>query len=1160
MHFISYLLIIFNSFSLSSGDGGATTTGTHTTAGNTTEIQYGPGPSLRPQTEGSWTQGGSRPVVPPSVSDAPPRSNSSGPLAAPPQLPVQVGQQAPPPLPPQFRGVMPPFMYRNNFAPNGPVSSNAPPSSLNGRNRLDARPSSRHVDVEEITHRPIIKEEDLNKMDDIAKDTGWASHDDIDYNQKLAFSDDESPNEKELRKEHKSNDKDLQQSKSDGGYTQEPHVRASWSRGNRGGRIGEEDEGLVRRRQQHSEEVAIAVERAKQRKEEEEKRFLESRQAAAKKLHELNEKLKGKRVKDLDESQGTINPSIVPPQPITPAPIPVPDWEKDKDSIPPRTSNENVEEKPQQPIRDSSLDFKQLTKIEGNRSNYSRSAERVSRERDQNYSNRHFQSDLPPRFQRQRQNNPSPASFQYENRWSSHTTVNPPRKADDKEREDYRTPHRSFSESSRKSSEEHEEKRDREKTLKVEKKQDTLDEHDDWHGDRREKYRDERPQRPDSRDSRQSRDSEPRDYGSWADTSFETPYEEKKKESHRDDRRQVPGPITKERIEADDLKSGDKRNLTQLKRGQLPDKKISESKKDDKIDDSWSIKKQTSDSSIASKSWSDTTPLATSSESQKFLEALEKPIKNSNINTEKEESKQEDDEKKSGMAKEKRGPSSRNRSDRSQWASGYPSHRTFSRRGQGRGGRSSGGPQRQSSAKSGDVVGTDSEGSLDEISISTESGRDDRGTKVKKTEKDEKNKEMKGDKSPVPEKKGERQDKRDGYVPRGEPSRLGRGGYNVRRGGMTKKIDGYGPPPSKSPFGNMDDKDKRTSADETLTDLDDKTRQTQNMRKENNQAMTRKCDDRSKDRARKQTDSRRGKPRGKDEFGDTYSDNSEDGEHGRGARKWSGLNRVAQVGRRNPPAPRLSSEKRLNNVETASSQLKSDEKISETETKKDNQEECDNLDAETEERTLQPDSDGFQEVKNKKTGKEKVKGDDKPPAKLTCKVEKETIKNERKTNKTNGNSASQLTQQQISNIPPLMATPVNPPAVLPQPTNKGRFERLRQNVLPPRLMKQKENNRLQKAQMQQNMCDQSDMSKVGQNMGMYGIKDPSSVSVPLSNAWDKPLTGQLRSSLEQEVMSVGMENCKALDQVQSPSQSNSPNAEKVSSTYWFYCLIVFCFF
>lgn len=997
--------------------------------------------------------------------------------------------------------------------------------------------------------------------------------------QKLAFSDDETAGDMENRKDHKSGDRESQ-SRTDGGYAQEqPHSRSSWSRGSlRGGRIGEDDEGLVRRRQQHSEEVAIAVERAKQRKEEEEKRFLESRQAAAKKLKELDEKRKSKRDKDADETQGTINPSIVPPQPITPAPIPIPDWEKEKDTRS-RTPNETAEEKSQQqPHRDSSLDFRQLTKIEGNRSNYSRSAERISREREQNgpnYNNRHFHSDLPPRFQKQRQNNtPPPASFPFESRWSSHGGVNPPRKLEEKEREeerkDYRrqgsddsykaSSHRSYSESSRKSSEEYrssefEEKRDREKTMKAERKQDTFDEHEDWHVDRREKYRDERPQRPDSRDSRasrdsrQSRDSEPRDYSSWADASFEPAYEEKKKDMHRDDRRQVPGPITKERIEADDLKSCDKRNLTQLKRGQLPDKKIAEVKKDEKsvCDDSWSIKKQSSDSSVASKSWSESAPSAPSSESQKFLDALEKPIKNYSASTEsaKEETKLEDDEKKvDKSSKEKRGPTSRNRSDRSQWASGYPSHRTFSRRGQGRGGRGPGGPPRQSSTKA--ELGTDSEGSLDEVSMSAESGKDDRAAKAKKNEKDEKNRELQGDKSPVPEKKGEKQDKRDGYVPRGEPSRLGRGGYNVRRGGMSKKIDGYGPPPSKSPFGNVEDKEKKIASDDVSVDVDDKTRQN---RKDSNQNATKKSEDRSKDRPRKQSDLRRGKPRGKDEIGDVYSDNSEEGEQrdGRGGRKWSGSNRPGQPGRRNPPAPRLSSEKRGNVTgEAISTQSKAEEKSVEAEIKKDNQEEVEHVDTEVEEKAGQPDSDGFQEVKNKKTGKEKVKGLEDRPVKTVNKPEKDAMKNERKGNKSNGNGTPQLTQQQISNIPPLMATPVNPPAILPQPTNKGRFERLRQNVLPPRLMKQKENNRLQKAQMQQNMCEQGDISKVGQNMGMYGIKDPSGVSIPISNAWDKPLTGQLRTGLETEVLNVGMENCKGLEQVQSPSQSNSPNAEKVS--------------
>ena len=40
--------------------------------------------------------------------------------------------------------------------------------------------------------RPIIKEEELERIDSLAKDDGWAKHDEIDYNQKLQFSDDDN--------------------------------------------------------------------------------------------------------------------------------------------------------------------------------------------------------------------------------------------------------------------------------------------------------------------------------------------------------------------------------------------------------------------------------------------------------------------------------------------------------------------------------------------------------------------------------------------------------------------------------------------------------------------------------------------------------------------------------------------------------------------------------------------------------------------------------------------------------------------------------------------------------------------------------------------------------------------------------------------------------
>lgn len=301
-------------------------------AGTSTDVQYGPGPSLRPQTEGSWMQGGSRTAsgqAQVAETGQGTAKVNSGQLAGPPQLLVPAGHQAglpqqhmPPP--PQFRGLLPPFMCRGNFPPNGHGSSNfqAVTNPLSGRGRFpgpvaqipqEVRPPPRSgppTDVEELAHRPIIKEEDLNRMDDMTRDVGWASHDDIDYNQKLAFSDDELPADRERerdrdRERERERDREFSQNKEMHiqkkevekmeQVTLDARVSSAGSRGwnaprtgsqpatpqqarNQGMRRVEEDEIWEQRRRQQSEEVAIAVERAKLRKEEEEKRYLETKQ------------------------------------------------------------------------------------------------------------------------------------------------------------------------------------------------------------------------------------------------------------------------------------------------------------------------------------------------------------------------------------------------------------------------------------------------------------------------------------------------------------------------------------------------------------------------------------------------------------------------------------------------------------------------------------------------------------------------------------------------------------------------------------------------------------------------------------------------------------------------------------------------------------------
>lgn len=58
-----------------------------------------------------------------------------------------------------------------------------PPASVNGRNTrpMDNRPPRLTDNIEEVVPRPIIKEEELTRMDEISRDVGWAESDEVDY-------------------------------------------------------------------------------------------------------------------------------------------------------------------------------------------------------------------------------------------------------------------------------------------------------------------------------------------------------------------------------------------------------------------------------------------------------------------------------------------------------------------------------------------------------------------------------------------------------------------------------------------------------------------------------------------------------------------------------------------------------------------------------------------------------------------------------------------------------------------------------------------------------------------------------------------------------------------------------------------------------------------
>ncbi|KMQ95821.1 large proline-rich protein bat2 [Lasius niger] len=467
--------------------------------------------------EGSWIQGGSRTAsgAAPATSAGPGNGNTPGGQGLPLNIPVSGGHtqegpgggrqnlgqspnmgagpagqhnsvnnqgSAPPsgthqigPNLHHFRGLIPPFMYRSNFPGGFPPQFSSNSGSNNPRPRfnhpLDRFPPPQRgerVAEEEILTRPIIKEEDLTRMDDISRDAGWAAHDDIDYNQKLAFSDDEPESESSKNDEKK----DIKEKKGDDNAAEEkeksrdnprdsskelrdpshrPWTQPSMNRDYRGSNgasgsggynnqsqlhsvhslRGVEDDETWNERRRIKVEVASVVERARLRKEEEEKRFQEStKQAAAKKLQDLEQKMKEKQAKHKDEerAQSGETKSLIS---IPPVPLPIPEWEREKENREresrerererSRTSSEGKDEKiiasgretRERESRDQGLaDFRQnerqnfLRQQDTVRSERERERDRDrdqrdSRDREQPAFSRHFQNNLPPRFQKQ---------------------------------------------------------------------------------------------------------------------------------------------------------------------------------------------------------------------------------------------------------------------------------------------------------------------------------------------------------------------------------------------------------------------------------------------------------------------------------------------------------------------------------------------------------------------------------------------------------------------------------------------------------------------------------------------------------------------------------------------------------------------------------------
>uniref|UniRef100_A0A9J7XL74 BAT2 N-terminal domain-containing protein n=1 Tax=Cyprinus carpio carpio TaxID=630221 RepID=A0A9J7XL74_CYPCA len=195
---------------------------------------YGPGPSLRPQNVSSWREGGGRNLQPPVLSATPPCTDtdtkSSGPAETTPPLPppssssssstaaaqsTDVKEPPPRPAPPvqrraapsalqyqhhtttTYHDMLPAFVrtlavlfYKCFLFCSGDVRKETRFS------RVPPRPSARPIrrPGDRAPRPAIINPEDLKDLDELDNDCedGWAGlHEEVDYSEKLKFSDDE---------------------------------------------------------------------------------------------------------------------------------------------------------------------------------------------------------------------------------------------------------------------------------------------------------------------------------------------------------------------------------------------------------------------------------------------------------------------------------------------------------------------------------------------------------------------------------------------------------------------------------------------------------------------------------------------------------------------------------------------------------------------------------------------------------------------------------------------------------------------------------------------------------------------------------------------------------------------------------------------------------
>lgn len=314
---------------------------------------------------------------------------------------------------------------------------------------------------------------------------------------------------------------------------------------------------------------------------------------------------------------------------------------------------------------------------------------------------------------------------------------------------------------------------------------------------------------------------------------------------------------------------------------------------------------------------------------------------------------------------------------------------------------------------------------------------------------------------------------REPFAPRGQPSRRGRGGFQgtSRPPAPAKRVTGYGPPNTKSPFSQAN----RAVKDDDIKDnsqIDDKI-------KGNNKSRAGSSTGRGRDRRPKGT----GPPSGEDENWETTSEHSEGGggtsSHRRSvAGRPSGQSQKGQGGRNQNSGNRQNNGR---NPQSTKKDFATDNKTG------DITEAMTDLKLSSAKKDEEVVDDGFQEVRNKKNSKD-VRGHTKEDN------NQNTPKQPRSHSNQGGGRNGSTTRNPNDKTNPRGSAPVSN-------KSNAQYDRPRQANLAPRFVKQRQK----------------------QQMGLvtgFGPDTGAAPPPPPVNAWDKPISQTLRGNVEEPVETV----------------------------------------